>query len=267
MALPDEIKDLESIDEALREHYRKVGDVHVLDIQSVGGRTLEDVTGLRTTLEKERESRKTFESKARSADDAVAKANERIAAVEAKAKKAAGSDDERAAQWQKERQELIDQHTATLSEREKQLATLTKEGDDAFRAQEVDKAIAEYEKKTGRRPSKRGITLLFEKEGVVERDANDQRVLKIRDPDDNRVLLSKENHGAEMQALERIQEMGADPDLAGFFPGTGAHGSGADGRSTAGGSSTDGLPTGTVSAEDAGMALEDIAAGKVTIGD
>ena len=263
MALPDEVADLETIDDASRGHYRESGGMYILQVDSKGGRTLEDVSGLRKTLEKELQLRKSNE---RDAKDVTAERDRLKANLDKARKSKDDGDDERETEWQRERQELVDQHGKALLERETELTTLRTEANDSFRNRQLDEAIAEFEKETGRRPSRRGLELLFEKEALVELNANGQRVLKVHDPKDGRVLLSKTNHGGEMQLLERLNEMSEAPDLGGFFPGTGAHGSGADGRSTAGGQTGD-LPTGMVSSEDAGGSLEAIAAGKVTISD
>lgn len=63
MALKAKISSLTDVPESLRSEYKREGDSYVLDVEGVGGLSLEDVTGLRSALSKERTTREALEGK------------------------------------------------------------------------------------------------------------------------------------------------------------------------------------------------------------
>jgi hypothetical protein len=275
MELPTRVATLEDVSEPFRELYREDGEAFVLNVKPVDGWALENVNGLKSALQTERESARTYESKVKELEaqvrrfDGIDPSKAREAQKKLDELQDGGNTEQARKEWETREAQLVEKFQTQINELKGKNEQLVHDSREGFVSQAFEEAIAQWAKDNGgKRPSLKVLRHAFANNVDVEIDEGTGRPRQLKIKDDRgevRVSPSAGNTG-DMTLVELIREAADDPELAGAFPGSGASGTGADGRSGSGG--YQGTPTGKISGTDQdaiNQSLEAIAAGKVTV--
>jgi hypothetical protein len=251
--------------DALKGEYADSGDGNFrLSVEAVNGWALEDVAGLRRTVEttrKERDDAKVASKKFVDADGNPLDPEKVTEALSFYARmKDAKPDEKIAAQHVAREQELIKKHTQEIKERDAQIAAL--DGEVGSYVVDVEVANIMRENGGGSAGLLLGETRRFIK---VERDATGKRVPRIYDENGVKRITRVPGSREDMSLKEFVLSTKKDsehPDWARCWDGSGHSGSGAGGNN--------GMRTGPGSVSNRDLAskganLEAIAAGKVTV--
>lgn len=228
MALKARVAALDSLDDSVKSLYRQEGDSFVLDVEAVSGWALEDVGGLKSSLQKERSSRESAEKtlKPYKNDDgtyvSAGDARDAFRKVEEFSKLDPDKDAEKLAQQKIEDAKTVMQAGFEAKEtvwREREGLLL--QGAASARVNTaIDLALAD--------PEVAGIPkglkpILMPEVGWREQDGSIS--IFVRNPEDpSRAKLN--GSGDEMTIKERALELKSDEDLAGLFKAPKQRGSG-----------------------------------------
>lgn len=250
-----------ALPEALRKEYKEQGDKYLLIVDSVDGWALEDVTGLRSALGKERDNatnatreltqlREQFKdidpTLARDALDKVGKMKDWLP-------------DERVKETVKQNVQAARQEMQTkLDEANKSLQTVTSQLEAELIDARATKAISDAKGKVG--------LMLPHVKGRMKmaKDANGRYVVQVLDKSGNPAYSAKSGNGDPMPLAELLESFKTDPDFTSAFEASGSSGSGAGGPGA--GAGANGVKYIRASDQDALNAnLEGIAAGTVVV--
>jgi len=228
MALKARVSAVDELDDSVRSLYRQEGDGFVLDVEPVSGWALEDVGGLKSSLQKERSSRESAEKSLKpfkNEDGSTISADEARDAfrkVSEFSKLDPDKDAEKLAQ-----QKIADAKTVMqagfdakeTSWRDRE-AVLLRGAADARINTAIDLALADPE--VGGIP--KGLKPILMPE-IGWREQEGQITIFVRNPEDpSRAKLN--GSGDEMTIKERTLELKSDEDLAGLFKAPKQRGSG-----------------------------------------
>lgn len=219
MALKAVLTSLDGIDDSIKALYVEKDGKHILDVETVEGYALEDVSGLKTALGKERTTRERLErdvvkfkdldpDKAR---EALAKLEELTSIDPAKeADKIANTKFEAA------KSQLLEKHQGDLTARDGKISSLEGLVDQLARKQEAIAAIAEH---------KGSVDLLLPHVlNITKSEVTDDGVrVKVLQPDGNDRVNGK---GDPMSIRELVAEMRQSDIYGPAFEGSGQSGSG-----------------------------------------
>lgn len=220
MALKAIVEKIEDAPEDLRDHYTEVDGKFVLAVEPVGGYALEDVSGLKSALGKERTARETLERDVvRFKDIDPDKARTALAELEELKKIDPASEADKIAntKFEAAKTQLLEKHGQDLSERDGRIKTLTGAVDGLVREQRATAAIAE---------AKGAVDLLLPHvlrfTRTVEKDGKFS--VEVIDADGNgRIADSK---GTPMTIKDLVAEMRQSETFGRAFDGEGHSGSG-----------------------------------------
>jgi hypothetical protein len=227
MAIKAIIDKLEDVPEALREHYRAgtkdegTEGKFVLGVEAVAGWSLEDVTGLKSALGKERTQRETLErTVVKFKDIDPEKALAALTELEELKKLDPSKEADKIAntKFEAAKAQLLENHKREIGERDGKLTKLTGLVDNLARRQEAIAAIA---------AEKGSVDLLLPHVLSVTRseigdDAEAVRI-KVLQPDGNERVNGK---GEAMSIRELVAEMKQNETFARAFDGEGHSGTG-----------------------------------------
>jgi len=218
MALKALLDNLDGISEEIKKEYKQRDDgKYVLDVTSVDGLELAEVTKLQSALSKERENnRKAVEQlKVFEGLDPV-KSREAIAKVE----EMANWEPEQKVKEQIEavKASIIEAHGREKAKLEEKLKKLTASLEDAMIVSVASQALAS---------EKGSVRLLMPhiKQQTRLREADGKFIVEVMGSDGNPRLTGSDGHA--MSITELVAEMKTQNDFASAFEGTGATGTGA----------------------------------------
>lgn len=205
MAIKAVVETTDGLDDALKGLYVERDGKFVLDVEPVDGIALEDVTGLKTALGKERTTRETLEKQViKFKDIDPDKAREALAKLDELAQIDPAKEADKIAntKFEAAKAQLLEKHTGEITTRDERISHLTKTVESLLIDQAATAAIAEAKGSVDLLlPHVRSHTRVKEVEGrftveVIDKDGN----VKIADakgaPQDIKGLI------AEMKASE-----------------------------------------------------------------
>jgi hypothetical protein len=212
MPLPFSVDAIDTVPEAQRSLYKESNGKFVLDVDGY-----EEPTGLKTALTKERERASTAEKQARAWANLGKTPEEIQALVDAQAQ-AERDKLTKGGEFDKLRQQIIDQHKTELGKKDERIGTLTKSLERRLIDADATAAIA----------AAKGSPILLLPQvrasvKVIEEDG-DFRV-QVVDKAGNPRVNSK---GEFLSIADLVSEMRADPDFGRAFEPSGTTGSGAN---------------------------------------
>ena len=222
MALKAILEKLDGLSDELKKEYKQRDDgKYVLDVTSVDGLELAEVSKLQSALSKERENNRKANEKLKAFEDLdPAKARDAIRKVE----EMANWEPEQKVKEQIEavKSQMMDAHGKEKAKLQDKLDKLTKSLEDAMI---VSVASQELAKEKG------SVRLLMPhiKQQTRLREADGKFVVEVIGDDGNPRLTGSDGH--PMSIGELIAQMKTQDDFASAFEGTGATGSGATGGS------------------------------------
>lgn len=226
MALSAILDSLEGISEELKEHYTEKDGKFFLSVTPVSGVSLEDVTGLRSSLQKERQNVSSLKSTLKTFQD-LGKSPEEI--TEALEKLAASDQDgtleEKLAAL---RGQLEDKHSKEISKRDAENEVLLNQLEKALIVGNATSALAKHGGNVQ--------LLLPHVQSRMHLVKNDEGIysVRVKDPETGVDRLSTTSD-SYMTAGELVQEMSKDKTYLGCFKGS---------DSSGGGGGTNNLPAG-----------------------
>jgi len=225
MALKALLDNLDGLAADVAKEYKKRDDgKYVLDVTSVDGLELAEVSKLQSALSKERENNRKSADLLRAFEGLdPAKAREAISKV---AEMANWTPDQKVKeQIEAVRTQLLDAHGKEKSKLEEKLAKLNKALEDAMIVSVATQALTEQ---------KGSVRLLMPhiRQQTRLRDADGKPVVEVLGPDGSPRLTGSDGHA--MSIGELVSEMKTQNDFASAFEGTGATGSGAAGTGSQG---------------------------------
>jgi hypothetical protein len=213
------IESMDSVPEGLREHYTEKDGKFVLGVEAVNGYALEDVTGLKTALGKERSSRESLEKAvAKYKDIDPEKAREAMTKLAELADIDPKKEADKLAQAKVDaiKSQLLDGHTKELKARDETLAT--------YRGQ-IEKLLIDSAATAALAEAKGSVDLLLphirSAAKVVEKDGG--FAVEIVGPDGSPKVNSK---GDTMTIKELVAEMRNSEVFGRAFDATGQSGTG-----------------------------------------
>ena len=227
MALKAIIDTLEGVDETIRGLYKEGADGK-FRLELEGAETDEEVAGLRSALQKERDRAKTYEARLKKLPDGFDpdKDLEELTTLRKEREEREARKAEEKGEWEKLRAQLQEQQQKRDEEWGGKVKGLESELDRLLRSERAMEEIA------ARKASKRLLLreILAQTRTVV--DDNGKRKVIVVDESGDRRLNTK---GDDMTMSELLDELEKDPECAGAFPAPEATGGGASGRRVAGG--------------------------------
>lgn len=224
MSLKAVLETLDGIEEAVASLYVEKDGKYLLDVEPVGGFTLENSDGLRKTLQKTRDQLSKAEAKL-----------DTFKGVDPDSAREALSKMEELASWDPEKkiqegmrareQQLLEKHSKELKAKDERISTLTNQLEDVLVTQTATKAIAD-------RKGVVDLVLPHVKSQIQMRlDGSGKYVTDVIDPKDKTVRLSPKSGSTDpMRIDELIEELQKSPVFARAFEGSGASGSGSTGQ-------------------------------------
>jgi len=230
MAIKAILDKIEDAPDGLREHYTETDGKFVLTVEPVGGFALEDVSGLKSALGKERTARETLERDVvRFKDIDPDKARTALTELEElkKLDPTAEADKIANTKFEAAKTQLLEKHGADIGERDARIKTLTGAVDGLVREQRATAAIAE---------AKGAVDLLLPHvlrfTRTVEKDGKFS--VEVIDADGNgRIADSK---GSPMTIKDLVAEMRQSDTFGRAFDGEGHSGTGKQPDTPGGGS-------------------------------
>mgnify|MGYP000853137089 FL=1 len=224
MALKSKVLDIATLPESQRGLYKKQGDFFILDVESVDGFALEDVTGLKNALSSERTTAEALKKQVeqfKDIDPAAARdALQKIADL-----KNGKLDDRQKAQLDATIKELTDKHS-------KELATLTAERDSALSELYESTVMSEAVSAISKHGGSVKVLLPHVKSSLKLVKENGKHVARVVDAAGNVRITGKSGASAPMTADEFIEGLKADKDYMSCFASTVKSGSGTDPKNT-----------------------------------
>ncbi len=220
MALKAIIESLEGLSEEIKKEYKERDDgKYQLDVTSVDGLELAEVSKLQSALSKERENnRKTSEQLKNFENLDPEKAREAIQKVE---EMASWTPEQKVKeQIEAVKSQLVDAHGKEKKQLENKITALTKSLEEAMIVSVASQALAEH---------KGSVKLLMPhiRQQTRLREVDGKHVVEVVDESGNPRLTGTDAH--PMGIGELVSEMKTQNDFASAFEGTGATGSGATG--------------------------------------
>lgn len=221
MSLKAIVETIDVVPEAARGFYKESEGKFVLDVESVDGFALEDVSGLKSTLGKEMTLRKKLEKdvlKFRDIDPD--KAREAISKLEELGNVDPSKDADKIVSERLEaaKRQLLAKHGEELQTRDGRIGALTKTVEGLLIDQAATVALAE---------AKGSVELLLphvQRHTRVREDANGKFVVEVVDKDGNARIGNAK--GDPMTISDLVQEMRKSDAFGRAFDGSGASGSG-----------------------------------------
>ena len=220
MALKAFVDNLESVDETLRGLYVKDGERYKLDAEGV-----EDVTGLKSALKKERDEAKRLSALAKQFDGIDLEEVERL-------KKAAEereiADAERKGEWDKLKQKLIDTHTAEKQKLMDAQKTALDESNSKLAAMQktIERYLIDAQASVDLAAAKGSSDLLLphirNKTKVIQDDKGQYKAVVL--DDDGEPAINSD--GGHVTIKDLVSEMRQSDVFARAFDGAGVSGSG-----------------------------------------
>jgi hypothetical protein len=218
MALKAILENLDGLSEEIRKEYKQRDDgKYILDVMSVDGLELAEVSKLQSALSKERENNRKANEKLKAYEDLdPAKAREAIKKVE----EMATWEPEQKVKEQIEavKSQMMDAHGKEKAKLQERLDKLSKSLEEAMI---ISVASQELAKEKG------SVRLLMPhiRQQTRLREADGKFVVEVMGSDGNPRLTGSDGH--PMSISELVAEMKTQNDFASAFEGTGATGSGA----------------------------------------
>jgi hypothetical protein len=220
MALKAVVEKLDDAPEAVRSFYQEKDGKFVLGVEEAGGFSLEDVSGLKSALHKERGSREQFEREVgRFKDIDPDKAREALAKFEEFSKLDPAKEADKIAETKLEaiKAQLVGAHDTEIKTREERIQRLSGAVDNLTRQQQATAAIAE---------AKGSVELLLPHvlahTRVKEGDDGSFRVEVVDAQGNTRI----NNQADPITVKDLVAEMRANETFARAFDGDGHSGSG-----------------------------------------
>jgi len=236
MALKAIIDTIDSLPDVLREHYQPGEGANegkfVLGVEAVGGLALEDVSGLKSALGKERTTREALEkSVVKFKDIDPDKAREALAKLEELGNLDPAKEADKLAntKFEAAKAQLLEKHGGEVQARDERIGQLTKTVEGLLIDAAATSAIAE---------AKGSIDLLLPhvKAQTRVKETDGKFSVEVIDRDGNgRIANGKGDH---MTIQDLVAEMRQSDTFARAFDGTGHSGSGKQPNSGGGGAST-----------------------------
>lgn len=213
MALKARVDSLEGVPEEAHDFYTQDGDGYRLDVEGVEFK--EDVQGLKSALEKERDARKALEGKLPKDFDP-----DEYKTLKQQAKEREKREAEERGEWEKLREQLKQEHQETVEELKQEM----RKREAAISNLTVDRELTEAISRVGVRDEYRpAVKALLERLGpTVEQNG-----------DGYRGVIPDEVHGNKPIA-EYVEEWAESEEAEPFLAATNATGGGASGRSPGG---------------------------------
>jgi len=223
MALKAILDNLDGLAADIAKEYKKRDDdKYVLDVTSVDGLELAEVTKLQSALSKERENNRKSADQLKAFDNLdPAKAREALKKVE---EMATWTPEQKVKeQIEAVKASIIEAHGKEKAKLEEKLTKLTKSLEEAMIVSVASQSLAEQ---------KGSVRLLMPhiRQQTRLREADGKFLVEVLGVDGNPRLMGSDGH--PMSIGELVAEMKTQSDFASAFEGTGATGSGAVGSST-----------------------------------
>lgn len=227
MPLKAILNTVDDLSDELKKAYVEKDGKFILDVSPVDGFSLEDVSGLKTSLAKERQS--------------VAEKDrllESFSGLDPEKSKAALSKVEEMKDWKADdvvqatikarEDQLVEKQTREIGERDDTIGSLSKQLDFHVRTSVATTSI-----------TAQGGSVELMLPHVLSQtniaDVKGNRITQIVDKDGTPRISTASGSQADMSMDELVSEMKANPTYAPCFPGSGASGSGASGSGAVGG--------------------------------
>jgi hypothetical protein len=221
MALKALVETIDVVPEAARGFYKEADGKFILDVEPVAGFSLEDVSGLKSTLGKEMTLRKKLEKDVvKFKDIDPDKAREALAKLEELGNFDPAKDADKIVNERLEaaKRQIVEKHGEEIKVREGRIGALTKAVESLLVDQVATAALAE---------SKGSIELLLphvQRHARVREDSNGKFIVDVVDKDGNaRIGNSK---GDPMTISDLVQEMRKSDTFGRAFEGDGMRGPG-----------------------------------------
>jgi hypothetical protein len=226
LALKAIVDTLDGVDEALQGLYAK-GEDGKFRLELEGAETEEEVAGLRSALQKERERAKTYEARLKKLPEGFdpSKDLEELATLRKEREEREAREAEKKGEWDKLRAQLQEQQQKREEEWNGKVQNLESELDRLLRSDRAKEEI-------GKRGASIRLLLrevLSQTRTIVD-DSGRRKVVVVDDSGDRRL----NGKGDDMTMAELLDELEKDPDCAGAFPAPESTGGGASGRRVAG---------------------------------
>ncbi|UOF80051.1 hypothetical protein [Caudoviricetes sp.] len=257
--LKTKLATLEGLDEQTKSLYVQKDEYFVLNTESVDGWSLENVSGLRSALERERAESKAAREKLalygeldpEAAKNAVTKYEEF---------KNWKPDQNVEKVWSERADEIKKKHDREKAEILKERVALEEE----IRAQHVDSALAQI---VSGKASYKLLLPIVKQHAIVERDAAGRRVVRVKNPETGNPRISQRSGNQEnLMGLEEyvMDVLRNDQDYADAFkPSKGGSGASNDSAGESGGAGFKVVSRGDANNVD----LAEVARGRVKVGD
>lgn len=264
MALKAIVENLDSVPEAIRGEYTEQSGsdgkkFFQLNVESVNGYSLENVSGLRSALEKERSANGEKDKRlAKFGDLDPDKAKEAIGKV---AEMANWTPETKVKEQMEAREkQLSEKHAKELKDWQEKHIGLNSQLESLLVDHAATAALGQHELLPG------GAKILMPhiKAQIKIFDESGKKIAKVVNADGTPKISNKSGSVGDMTIEEFIAEMKTSPDYALAFKGSGASGSGASGGQGGGGVSTGKtIKSGDTKAMEAN--LDKIASGEITV--
>lgn len=270
-------EDFEGLSDEVKGHYKEDGDNYVLDVGSVDGFALENVTGLKSTVEKLRTTEKNLNSELKNVKSNYASFQEQFKDIDAEQARNALAKIDEIKDWdgetkvkeavavaekrlQNQIEQLSSQHKTKVEELEDSLADSQSQLQDAI----VNSKIIESITKEGG-----NINLLMphvRSQVQMVKDSNGKWKPEVINKDGN--MRIGDSQGNPMTITQLVQEMKSQDTFAAAFPGANSSGSGDSGDKGDGKPPKNTSKSKTISSSDRKAVsenLEKIASGEVEV--
>lgn len=238
MSLKAVLKTLEGLDDKVKEHYTEKDGKFVLDVSSVDGLVLENVDGLKASVEALRTSERNLTQDLKNSVEAVKQLETKFDGIDPKAAKSALSKVEEIANWdgdtkikeaieinerkmQVKMDELVKQHTEKVETLENDFTDSQDQLQDAIVNSQIVKAISD---------EKGSVDLLVphvRKHVNMIKDGKGRWIPEVvNEKGDPRI---GDSQGTPMTIPQLVQEMKTKDVFAGAFPGANQSGTGRSG--------------------------------------
>lgn len=220
MALKAVVETIDSVPEAVRNLYKETDGKFILDVESVEGYALEDISGLKSTLGKELTLRKRLEKDVLKFKDIDPdKAREALAKLEEIGNLDPTKEADRIANERLEvaKRQLLEKHTGEISARDSKIGSLTKTIEGLLIDQAATAALAE---------AKGSVELLLPhvQRHTRVREQDGRHIVEVVDKDGNARIGNAK--GDPMTISDLVQEMRKSEAFGRAFEGLGQSGGG-----------------------------------------
>jgi DNA-directed RNA polymerase subunit F len=275
MALKAVLNSLDGVDEVLKEHYIEKDGKFFLDVTKTDGLALENVDGLKNTVEKLRTSEKNLQAEVKTAEDALRDHRNKFKGLDPEAAKSALNKIDEIKNWDGETKvreavtvaeqkaqakldDLVSQHNTEKSELNDEIAGMQSQLQDAIVKSKIVEAIS---KENG------NVDVLLphvrSQVNMVKDGKGQWRPEVVNANGDPRIGGSD---GSDMTILQLVQEMKSQDTFAACFTGANQSGSGKKNSSESGThKESKGKVIAASDQEGMSASLEDIASGETEV--